>query len=298
MNIETVMLVTLGFLMASLITLLLAPAFWKRAVRLTTERVRASMPVTVDEMQADKDQLRADFAVKIRQFEIQLEHNKLKTARQLIELSRKDTEIAKVQSKLNNVTTELEEQKNSNQVMRQTILTRIPQMEAQLQKAKEMLGERYQEITKLKSTISRREGQLGEAKNAEQLRQAEMQRLKSTLDTTKYNANADGAQKVRIEELENLKERNRVLNEEAERLREKLKESNAKMEVDNTQLKNEMHKLAERIIEMSSKDKNGIGDKNAPTNIHAIETVEDTAQQTPEKENLANRLRGLQGANN
>jgi len=46
MSIQTVMLVALGFLAASLLGLLLASAFWSRAVRLTTIRIKQSMPVS------------------------------------------------------------------------------------------------------------------------------------------------------------------------------------------------------------------------------------------------------------
>jgi hypothetical protein len=58
-SIQSGMLVALGFLMASLLALLLASAFWSRAVRLTTRRLKESLPVSEAEARADLDRLRA-----------------------------------------------------------------------------------------------------------------------------------------------------------------------------------------------------------------------------------------------
>ena len=60
------MALTLGFLIASLLGLLIASAFWSRAVRLTTRRLKESMPVSEPEIRADRDKLRAEYAIKVR----------------------------------------------------------------------------------------------------------------------------------------------------------------------------------------------------------------------------------------
>ena len=71
--IEAVMLAALGFLSASLIALMVAPTFWSRALRLATERMRNSLPVSEAEFRADKDLMRADFAVRVHQLEKDIE---------------------------------------------------------------------------------------------------------------------------------------------------------------------------------------------------------------------------------
>lgn len=53
----------LGLLVATLIALMVLPAVWHRAVRLTTRRIEAAVPVSLFEIQADKDQQRAAFAL-------------------------------------------------------------------------------------------------------------------------------------------------------------------------------------------------------------------------------------------
>jgi len=61
--IEWVMYFGIGFLAAALLGLLLLPAVHNRAVRLTMKRLEASTPLSIAEIRADKDQLRAEFAV-------------------------------------------------------------------------------------------------------------------------------------------------------------------------------------------------------------------------------------------
>ncbi|MFG1480320.1 hypothetical protein V5F53_16935 [Xanthobacter sp. V4C-4] len=69
--IEQIMYFALGVLMATLVALLVLPAVWHRAVRLTTRRVEAAVPVSLFEVQADKDQQRAFFALNQRRLELQ-----------------------------------------------------------------------------------------------------------------------------------------------------------------------------------------------------------------------------------
>lgn len=70
---ESVMLVAAGFLAACLLALALAPAQWRRAIRLTERRIRAHMPLSMAEIQADKDRVRAEFALAQRRLEQTIE---------------------------------------------------------------------------------------------------------------------------------------------------------------------------------------------------------------------------------
>ena len=57
--IEPIMFFGIGFLVASLFGLVLIPLVHNRAVRLTMRRLEAATPLSMAEIQADKDQLRA-----------------------------------------------------------------------------------------------------------------------------------------------------------------------------------------------------------------------------------------------
>jgi hypothetical protein len=67
--IETVMIFGLGFLLASLCALTILPTVNARAARLARRRIEATLPVSVSEVVAERDHLRAEFAVAQRRLE-------------------------------------------------------------------------------------------------------------------------------------------------------------------------------------------------------------------------------------
>lgn len=83
MGIENIMYFALGLLAASLLALIVLPAVWKRAVRLTKRRIEAATPITMAEFRADKDQLRAQFALNTRRLEATVETLRNRLAEQL-----------------------------------------------------------------------------------------------------------------------------------------------------------------------------------------------------------------------
>ena len=90
---ESGLFFTLGFLVSALLALMVAPAIWRRAVILTRNRIESSVPLTLNEIQADKDQLRAEFAMSTRRLEVNLETLKERAAEQLIEINKKRDEL-------------------------------------------------------------------------------------------------------------------------------------------------------------------------------------------------------------
>ncbi len=84
----------LGFFLGCLLALMLAPPLWNRAVKLTTRKLEATMPMSLNDIQADKDQLRAEFAIELRKVEVALEKAKEKATRELIEANKRRVEIA------------------------------------------------------------------------------------------------------------------------------------------------------------------------------------------------------------
>jgi hypothetical protein len=87
--IEAIMYFGIGFLFASLIGVAVAPLIHDRAVRLTMRRLENSIPQSMAEIQADKDLLRAEFAMSTRRLEIGVEELKEQNTNQLAELSRR-----------------------------------------------------------------------------------------------------------------------------------------------------------------------------------------------------------------
>ena len=93
-TIEMVMLAALGFLTAALLALFLSPLYRRRVARLTTDMLKRSMPLTEAEIRADKDRLRAEYAIRIHKLETKVEEATEAAARQMVELNRRDAAIS------------------------------------------------------------------------------------------------------------------------------------------------------------------------------------------------------------
>jgi chromosome segregation ATPase len=93
MPIESIMYFALGVLVASLLGLIIIPAVWQRAVRLTKKRIEAATPITMAEFRADKDQLRAEFALTTRRLEMNVEALRRRLADQLRDINRRKSEM-------------------------------------------------------------------------------------------------------------------------------------------------------------------------------------------------------------
>jgi len=74
--IEFVLLFSLGFLAAALVALIVAPIIQRRVVTLTERRIRASVPLSVAEIRAEKDMARAAFAAENARLSVDLKHNR------------------------------------------------------------------------------------------------------------------------------------------------------------------------------------------------------------------------------
>jgi DNA repair exonuclease SbcCD ATPase subunit len=98
MLIENMMYFALGALVAGLLALIILPAVWKRAVRLTKRRIEAATPITMAEFRADKDQLRAEFALSTRRLEMNVETLRKKLTEQLAEVNQKRADLAALKS--------------------------------------------------------------------------------------------------------------------------------------------------------------------------------------------------------
>jgi hypothetical protein len=94
------MLIGIGFLSACLCMVMLAPAIHARAVRLTAHRVLAGLPRSMVEVRAQKDQLRAEFAMQVRRLELTIAEMQAKTAGNSGEVAKKATEVDRLKTEL------------------------------------------------------------------------------------------------------------------------------------------------------------------------------------------------------
>jgi chromosome segregation ATPase len=102
--IEPIMYLAIGFLVSMLFGLMIVPLVHNRAVRLTTKRLEAATPLSMAEIQADKDQLRAEFAMSARRLEMSVDQLRNKTTSQLAELGKKSDAINRMKVELSEKT--------------------------------------------------------------------------------------------------------------------------------------------------------------------------------------------------
>ncbi|WP_296744132.1 hypothetical protein [Mesorhizobium sp.] len=86
--VQSILFFALGFLCAVFLVSLIAPAVWRRAVVLTRRRLEASLPLTPAEIQAEKDRVRAEYAMTTRRLEMTVKSLQEKAAEQLVEIGR------------------------------------------------------------------------------------------------------------------------------------------------------------------------------------------------------------------
>src|SRR3954447_11445750 len=187
--IEPIMYLAIGFLVSMLFGLMIVPLVHNRAVRLTTRRMEAATPLSMAEIQADKDQLRAEFAMSARRLEISVEQLRSKTTSQLAELGKKSDAINRMKLELSEKTAQifsLEAREKSikdqlrateEEFAAKTQLLRGAEQEligkqAELAKLNHDLSDksmtadsRQVELVALRAQVEALQGQVGEAKN-------------------------------------------------------------------------------------------------------------------------------------
>jgi len=181
--IEWFMFGALGFFLGCLLGLMLAPPLWNRAVKLTTRRLEATMPMTLADIQADKDQIRADFAIQLRKVEVALEKSKEKAARELIEANKRRVEIQMLNGNLDSVKGELQEAENANRVLQQTIKRRLPDLDARLKAAKKALSELETVNAELRNTVASQSDALKVARATVHNQRADIDQLRLSLES-------------------------------------------------------------------------------------------------------------------
>jgi chromosome segregation ATPase len=157
--IEPIMFFGIGFFVASLLGLVLIPLVHNRAVRLTVRRLEAATPLSMAEIQADKDQLRAEFAMSTRRLELSVEQMKAKTTSQLTELGKKTDAINRLKAELGEKTAtifSLEAREKSLRDQLQATEAEHAAKVGALREAERMLAAKEAELSRLSADLDER----------------------------------------------------------------------------------------------------------------------------------------------
>jgi chromosome segregation ATPase len=188
--IESIMYFTIGFFVAGLTVLVVVPAVHGRAVRLTTRRLEAALPVSMAEVRADKDLLRAEFATATRRLEIKIEQLTTNSASQLAELGRKSDAINRLKIERDALRDQLRASDESAAVKFNAAREQaLAEKQAELAKLTSTLNERAvlvdsqnADIAALTGQIQTLKDQLTQATEKASTKESELAKLTYTLD--------------------------------------------------------------------------------------------------------------------
>ena len=110
--VQNLLIFALGFLCAGFIAVAAAPAIWARAVALTKRRIEATVPLTLNELQADKDQQRAEFAMTVRKLELGVKATREKLTLAQVEVTRLEAERQLLESQRDQLNARIAERDN------------------------------------------------------------------------------------------------------------------------------------------------------------------------------------------
>ncbi len=157
--VEPVMYFGIGFLVAALLGLLFVPLVHNRAVRLTMRRLEAATPLSIAEIRADKDQLRAEFAMSTRRLEMSVEQMKARTTGQLAELGKKTDAINHLKRELGEKTATIFALESRDKNLRDQLRATEEEFELKstsLREAERALADKQAELAKLIAELGER----------------------------------------------------------------------------------------------------------------------------------------------
>jgi chromosome segregation ATPase len=179
--IEPIMYLAIGFLVSMLFGLMIVPLVHNRAVRLTTRRLEAATPLSMAEIQADKDQLRAEFAMSARRLEMNVEQLKNKTTSQLAELGKKSDAINRMKIELG--------EKNATifslEAREKAVKEQLRATEEEFAAKTEMLRSAEHALTDKQSELAKINHELSDRSIAADSRQVELVAVRTQIDALK-----------------------------------------------------------------------------------------------------------------
>lgn len=293
--VEQIMIFTIGFLAASLLALLLMPLVHNRAVRLTIKRLDAAAPVSMMELKAEKDQLRAEFAMSVRRLELLIEHLKAENASQAAELGKRADAINLFKLEIN--------EKNS-QI--QSLQARQKELEQQLAATRQELAMRVAELGELKLTLKQKQeeidrisGELTERELTTDSQRVEIIALHAQVESLKGQVNEMRVQQNAMQIVEaDLRSRLAAATRDRDTAREQERAENAQLREQISQIAAEIARLSialegphspiEKLLEMVESESAAV---NAGNGSAATDALLRTSASRP---TLGERIRALQ----
>ena len=179
--IEPIMYLAIGFLVSMLFGLMVLPLVHNRAVRLTTRRLEAATPISMAEIQADKDQLRAEFAMSARRLEMSVEQLKNKTTSQFADLGKKSDAINRMKLELGEKSATI----FSLETREKTVRDQLRSTEEEFAAKTESLRTAEAALSEKQSDLARLTHELADRSMTADTRQVELLAVRTQVDALK-----------------------------------------------------------------------------------------------------------------
>jgi DNA repair exonuclease SbcCD ATPase subunit len=157
------MWMALGFAVAAFIALFMARFMWDFALRLGANRSRSNVPANLVELQADRDRLRAEYAMLSRKLELRIDDLKTRNAEQTAEVSRNRNRIETLLEELGKHEKESQGQGGEIKTLREQnafLEKELAQRTAALQSAEEHNRSKEEAIALLKVDVADLRGEI------------------------------------------------------------------------------------------------------------------------------------------
>ncbi len=302
--IQSALIFILGVLVAVFVVVLLAPSVWRRAFFLARRQIHAELPVTLAEIRADRDGLRAEHAVIASKLEQQLKLEREKSAHQLIEIGQQHDELKRFAT-LESDMVELRETLSARDkriaeitIERDNAAEEAEIVEAEVQRLQKHLSSLEALTDTLRIELSTKEADYGRLTNE----MSEMRRERKDA-SARYNEVSTQLTAAQTE-LKSEKRRNTELQQKLDKLIADFSDAQERLErhardrasvtgtpadilKENAALREEMAVLAARMVAATA-DKEG-----AASPINKLLDAEKTDNGTSRPKSLASRIRDL-----
>lgn len=141
--IQATLIFLLGFLTAGFMAVLVSPALWRRAVALTRRRFEAALPLSLAEIRADKDAIRAEYAVVARRLEMKIQLLREKLVAQSLEAEHARVETRQVRHELEELVPTRAELEQATQ--------EVARLGEELSRCEQLLGEQEAKLEALEA---------------------------------------------------------------------------------------------------------------------------------------------------
>lgn len=309
--IQSALFFIFGVLVTVFVVILLGPSVWRRAFFLARRQVQAELPITLAEIRADRDGLRAEYAVAVSRLEQLLKLERQKTAEQKVTLARQYEELKRIplleesQADIEKRLAEHERVTKEAETARNAALEKAQILQAELERMQSHYSALEGLADTLRIEISGSETEYSRLTNE----MTEMRRDRKEA-TARYNEVSTQLTSAQTE-LKSEKRRNSELQQKLEKLISELSDAQEKIErhsrsnaganasVQLAEIERENAALREEMAELAARMVAATAAKEGPDSpIHSIlEAAEKSSAGKSKKagpKSLARRIRDLQ----